>query len=151
MGMGIDLDTAEVVNRRDCAEEAMFDGQVVKFKPLGSVTLPRTVAYCIVNQAAMQIDMATGLKSQYKFGIRGDDQWPCNPLDGKYAYSQPLEALDRSGIEESSVSETVVLEGSKDKEVIKKKKDPGRYEAKITGIEEPKGSQARSDFENLKF
>jgi len=137
----IDLETAEVVNRRNVAEEAMFDGQVIKFPPHGKKMLPRRVALCIVNQSAMQIDMATGLASQFRFGITDHPEWPTDHLEGKFAANQPMEALDRTNVEESDVGETVALEGQKDKQVIKEKKDKGRYEARPTGIPSPSGTQ----------
>lgn len=150
--MGIDLSTAVVVNRRDCPEEAMFDGQMIMFKPRGKQTLPLSVALCIVNQSAMCIDMATGQASQHKFGIEGNPAWPDTPLEGKYSYSRPVEALDRSHVDESTVSETVILKGNEDKVVIKKKKEPGVYKAHETGIPDPRGSQASgSGYANLAF
>jgi len=140
----MDLETVEVVNRRDAQEEAMFDGQVIAFEPHGKRQLPRQVGLCIVNQSAMQIDMATGLATQHRFGITGHPEWPTDPLGGEFAKDQPVEALDRTNIAESTVGETAILEDHLDKKIIKKKADPGRYEARVTGIPEPRGSQAGS-------
>jgi len=134
-------DVVEVVNRRSVPVEQMYDSRPLMWKPFEKKNLPKVIAYNLVQQTALQIDMATGQRSAFMLGITGDPVWPTDPLPGELASHNPIEALDRTNEEEMEETETVVMEGGTPGKVLKEKKPKGRFEAKITGIVEPKGPQ----------
>ena len=136
------LDVAEVVNRRNMVVEEWFDGKPLTWGPFEKKALPKVVALCLVQQTALQIDMATGIRSGFALGITGDPFWPTDPLPGELAERNPVEALNREGEEGDTESQTVAMEGGEVGEVLKEKKAKGKFEAKVTGIQEPKGPQS---------
>ena len=127
-------EAVEVVNRRNRCDEYQFDGKVIKFGPIEKKHLPEVMARNIVGNTALQMDMATGVRSAYSLGITGDPAWPTSPLPGELAEENPTELLDRSSQEQMRDHEPhVVKDGEATPVGTGKKEDPGKFVAEGDG------------------
>lgn len=98
-----------VVNRRNVRHEGMFDGVVVTFAPHETKYYPPNIAYALVQQSILRIDLASGLATVYALGLPGDRAFPDAPLASALADRNAVEILDRSHVEKLTETEPKVL------------------------------------------
>lgn len=98
-----------VVNRRNVTHEGMFDGVTVIFKPHETKHYPPNIAYALVQQSVLRIDLASGLSTVYALGLPDDRVFPSDPLDGPLADTNAVEILDRTHVEKLTETEPKVL------------------------------------------
>ena len=107
------LSDKTVVNRRNIPVEAMFDAKLIQFPPLGKVQLPSAVAFSIVKDSMLNLNVETGQVTIYALGIEGEKGYPTAPLEGELATENKVELIDRTDQAQMEQTEPVILKKTK--------------------------------------
>lgn len=103
------LESKKVVNRRKVQYEGMYNGCTVVFKPGEAKHFPPNIAYALVKDSALKMDLASGLVNEYALGIEEDKAFPTAALKGDLAKKNDVELVDRKNEPQLTETEPKIL------------------------------------------